>query len=77
MNGTFSTPDTFLASALITSGEEITNLKRENGRVFFEFSESPELKAKVQRYWNETLLCDAQTLFLKHRTLKHRITNFR
>lgn len=77
MKEIFSTPDTFLASSLSCLGHEIVSMKKIDGRVYFQFESIRDLNVKVQRYWNKTLLCDAQSLFLEHRTLKHRINNFR
>ena len=79
MSDQYQTSDTFIATTLVASGIPIASMSRESdGRVYFYFDrENGLLDQVVARYWNKTLLIDAQTLLNEGKILKHRIANFR
>lgn len=77
MNNYYSTPDTFLASAIVANGIPISSMyKEEDGRVHFCFSREEQILDRiVTNYWRKTLATDAQTLLFEYKILKQRIAN--
>jgi len=76
MDELFKTPDTRVASALVTVGFPVQSMSKEDGRVFFYFQrEGTLLDQTISRYWMKTLLLDAQSLLNENQILKQRIAN--
>lgn len=75
MKNLFSTPDLPLATSLISRGMALTNLANEDGRAFFQFSDSPELRHLITKFWERKLSVDARTTLEEFRSLKQRISN--
>ena len=75
MDTLFRTPDTRIASALITSGFPVESMSKDGSRVIFFFErEGTLLDQAVARYWMKTLLVDAQSLLIEHEVLNQRIS---
>lgn len=72
----YQTPDTRIASVLVTAGFPVASMEKKGGRVVFFFEREAEIDSLLARYLTKNLLLDAQSLLLEYLILKQRIANF-
>lgn len=69
-SGVFHTRDLALAAAIIHEENSFIGIDRSKQRAEFIFNDSDNLRAVVQRYWRNELLCPAQSLLAALRRVK-------
>jgi len=72
----FKTTEYYLAVTLLTLGEELMNIERdESPRAIFVFKKSSTLDRKIKDYRQGKILVEPQTLFMNHKLIKGRLYN--
>lgn len=69
VNIDYRTPDLCLANTL-SLVFPLTSTQKENGRVFFCFTNSPELRSYVQQYWSDSIQVEPKRFFNQIKLLK-------
>lgn len=73
----YRTHDLPTAAVLLYKQCRLKTLDRSDPRrVVFVFEESPELQVTLRAYWNDTLLCPAQSLLTSLKRAKHILYDF-
>jgi hypothetical protein len=67
----FSVSDIGLVASLFHERGQFIGLDRTHSRVEFLFEDTPALREIVRKYWNDELLCSAQSLLLSFKRAKH------